>query len=323
MGSSLTLIAVIISVGFLFDSRAAESRPGMTLALREKAVANGPEILLGDLAELPESNATGIAGLAGLSLGPSPMPGETRIVTSTEVHRILETAALPGISVGGAARTRVTRSSRPLPEAEVAQALRAHLAAISGWQADEIEVRAIRKLNDVSIPEGSTTSLHVLQRSAPVSFRNLSIPMEVSVDGRPVRTIWVTADIRITATVAQATKRLPYGTVLTGDDFKIVRAEIPDPRSSYIRSAEMGSGKVLRRTLKPGELITGDALSDPLLVRNGDTVRLRLENSNIRVVMLARAEQNGRMGQSIRIRNLDFARTLRALVVGPGEVLVQ
>jgi flagellar basal body P-ring formation protein FlgA len=143
------------------------------------------------------------------------------------------------------------------------------------------------------------------------------------VDGRSARTVWIMADVRINATVMQAARMLPFGTALTGDDIRPVRIEITDPRAACVRKAEAAPGKVLRRSIKTGELITEDALSDPPVVRSGDTVRLRLEQQNIRLVILARAEQDGRMGQSIRVRNLEFARVMKALVVGPGEVLIQ
>ena len=322
MRSLLALLAVILFACFLSNARAAESRPEKALILRETAVVSGPEILLGDLADLPESGGAENAGLAAVSMGPSPMPGEVRIVTRTEVGRTLEIAALPGVGVAGASQVRVSRSSRPLTEAEVTPVLKRHVAAITTWQPEDIEIRAIRNLNGVQIPEGNTT-VRFIMKSAPSSFRRLLLPLEISVDGRPFRVVWITADVRIYATVMQAARALSFGTVVTGDDIRPARIEVSDPRAAYVRSAEAATGKVLRRRLKSGELITEDALSDPLVVRSGDTVRLRLEKPNIRVVILARAEQDGRMGQSIRVRNLEFAHVLKALVVGPGEVLIQ
>jgi flagella basal body P-ring formation protein FlgA len=319
---SLTLLAVILCAGFQWGARAAEGRPDSALILRETAVVSGPEVLLGDLADLPESGPADSVRLAGLSAGPSPLPGETRIITRTDVGRIIEAAALLGIGVAGASQVRVSRSSRLLTEAEVAPVLKSHVAALTVWQPEDIEVRAIRNLKGVQIPEGNTT-VRCLLRSAPSSFRSLLLPLEVSVDGSPIRTVWISADVRINATVMQAARALSYGTALTGDDIRPARIEIPDPRAAYVRGAEAAKGKVLRRSLKPGELITEDALSDPLVVRSGDTVRLRLEKPNIRMVILARAEQDGRVGQAIRVRNLEFARVLKAVVVGPGEVLIQ
>ena len=322
MRSSLALFAVILAAGFLSSARALESRPEMTLILKERAVVSGPEILLGDVADLQPSDRAEVAGLAHLPMGSSPIPGETRIVTRTDVSKALGTTSVPDVEVSGAAQVRISRSSRPLAEADVVPVLRSHVAAITVWRPEEIEIRAIGNLKGVEIPDGNIT-FRFAQKSAPSNFRNLLLPLEVSVGGRPVRTVWITADVHINATVMQAARKLPYGAALAGDDVRPVRIEIPDPRAAYVRSAEAAAGKVLRRSLKPGELITEDALSDPLIVRSGDTVRLRLEQSNLHMVMQARAEQNGRMGQSIRVRNLEFARILKAMVVGPGEVLIR
>jgi flagella basal body P-ring formation protein FlgA len=313
---------VILFAGLLSNARGVENRADLSLILRETAVVSGPEIRLGDLADLPAAVDGKSAGLAGLSIGPSPMPGETRIVTRTEVGRILEAADLPGVAVAGAPSVRISRSSRSLTQGEVAQALKSHIASVTAWEPDEIDIRSMRNLKDVLVPEGNT-ALRFILKSPPSSFRNMLLPLEVSVDGRSARTVWIKADVRINATVMQAARMLPFGTALTGDDIRPVRIEITDPRAACVRKAEAATGKVLRRSIKTGELITEDALSDPPVVRSGDTVRLRLEQQNIRLVILARAEQDGRMGQSIRVRNLEFARVMKALVVGPGEVLIQ
>ena len=133
------------------------------------------------------------------------MPGETRIVTRTDVSKVLGTASVPDVEMSGAAQVRISRSSRPLAEADVVPVLRSHVAAITVWRPEEIEIRAIGNLKGVEIPDGNIT-FRFAQKSAPSNFRNLLLPLEVSVDGRPVRTVWVTADVRINATVMQAAR---------------------------------------------------------------------------------------------------------------------
>jgi len=71
------------------------------------------------------------------------------------------------------------------------------------------------------------------------------------------------------------------------------------------------------------EAITREVLTSPYLVRSGDTVRLRFEQSGVSLATLVRAEQSGKLGQVIRVRNLDFMRSVKAQVVGPGEVKAQ
>jgi flagella basal body P-ring formation protein FlgA len=322
MRGLLALLVITLSIGPLSDLRAANGRPGTVLILKQTAVVSGPEILLGDLTEPQGSGHPEAPGLASLAVGPSPMPGETRIVSQSDLSRLLEAAALPDVNVGGATQVRVSRSSRTLAEAEVAPVLKAHIAAITAWRPEEIEVRTIKNLAGVQVPDGDVT-FRFVQKSAPSRFRNFLLALEVMVDGGPVRTVWVGADVRINATILQAARRLPYGAVLSGDDVRSVSVEIPDARASYFRSTDAVVGKVLRRSLKPGDLITENALADPLVVRTGQTVHLRFERSNVHVVMSARAEQDGRVGQSIRVRNLEFAHVMKAVVVGPGEVLIQ
>ena len=99
--------------------------------------------------------------------------------------------------------------------------------------------------------------------------------------------------------------------------------DIADARVACLRKPEEAIGLIARRTLSPGDPLTRESLANPFLVRSGDTVRLRLERSGIRLAVLARAEQDGKLGQFIRIWSLDFSRPLKAQVVGRGEVKVE
>ena len=48
--------------------------------------------------------------------------------------------------------------------------------------------------------------------------------------------------------------------------------------------------------------LTSEAFSDPFLVHHGETVQLRLERNGILLTSSARAEQDGRLGQVIVVR---------------------
>ena len=201
-------------------------------------------------------------------------------------------------------------------------AIRSHVSELSGWEEEEIEVHSLANLNRVSLPSGDV-SFHVSQKTPLASCRNLILPIEASLQGKAVGTFWIKADVTVLAKVLQAARRLPFGSTITPGDVTESLIEITDLRVQYFRRPEEAAGRVLRRTLATGEPITRECLAAPFIVRSGEIIKILFKHGAVSLAALARAEQNGKLGQVIRVRNLDFSRPVKAEVTGPGEVTIE
>ncbi len=202
------------------------------------------------------------------------------------------------------------------------QLVRSHVAQVTPWKEAEIQVRSIGSFTATELPAGEST-FQIYDREPLSVYRNALIPVEILQAGKLIRTVWITADVTIRASVVQAAAKLQYGGIISPGDVKEVLMEIPDARSQYLRTSSEAIGKVLRRTLSPGDPLTRESVSNPLMVHTGETVRVRMERGFIVLTAVARAEQDGRIGEMIRIRNLDFSRLLKATVIGRGEVRIE
>jgi flagella basal body P-ring formation protein FlgA len=120
-----------------------------------------------------------------------------------------------------------------------------------------------------------------------------------------------------------ASNKIPSGRVITSQDVIKQTVEISDLRGSYYRELDDIVGKVSRRIFSSGDLLTRESFTEPLLVKTGETVRLRLERDGIVLTSLAKAEQDGKLGQMIRVRNIDYSTLLKAQVTGRAEVKLQ
>jgi flagella basal body P-ring formation protein FlgA len=202
------------------------------------------------------------------------------------------------------------------------RAVKEHVAAVTSWSEPEIEVRSVSCLNEPG-PLNGNMQYRVAPNASVTTLRSLVLPMEALSKEKVLRTFWVQAEIRIHITAVQAARRLTYGSVISRADIKMAPTEVSDLHSDYIRNCDLVLGKVLRRTLSPGDPLTRDSVANPVLIRNGEMVRLLFRNGPISLAAAARAEQNGRIGQVIRVRNMDFPKTVKALVTGRGEVRIE
>jgi flagella basal body P-ring formation protein FlgA len=202
------------------------------------------------------------------------------------------------------------------------RAVRNHVAEVTPWKESEIEARLIADFSGAVLPAGET-DFSISNREPIATFKHALLPVDVMQNGKTVRTIWIAADIIIRAQVVQAAARITFGSTIAPADVKEALTEITDARAQYFRACSEVIDKVMRRTLSPGDPLTRDTVTNPLLIHSGETVRVRLERGPIVLSAMAKAEQDGKLGESIRIRNLDFSRSLKATVIGRGEVRIE
>jgi flagella basal body P-ring formation protein FlgA len=79
-------------------------------------------------------------------------------------------------------------------------------------------------------------------------------------------------------------------------------------------------GKVARRTLLPGRPIPSIAVEEPRAVSTGTQVQLIYSQDGISIVTSGQALQNGFIGQSVQVRNLDSGIVISGTVVSDGSV---
>ena len=318
----ITVLLSCLAVVLVCSSAAAAENS--TIVLKAEAQAQAPEVFLGDVADLRGPDQARLAQLARISLGPAPQAGLIRTFSSDEVRGLIHRAigSDTDIILTGAPTVQVRLRCRPVTAEEIRPVVKAHVLQATSWLDNEIEIRSIGHLDGLEVPAGDVS----FRIPSKVVFSHSHIqllPLEVFLEGKSIQTAWITAEIGIKARVLQAARKIPFGKTLSSDDVAEVLTDIVDLRGSYVRKYEDVAGQVLRRTLSPGDPLTREALADPVLVHSGDTVRLHMRRGDINLAILARAEQNGRLGQTIRVRSLEYQHPLKAQVVAAGEVELQ
>lgn len=81
-------------------------------------------------------------------------------------------------------------------------------------------------------------------------------------------------------------------------------------------------GKVARRTLLPGEMITLASVDNPRLVKVGGNVRIIYADQGLQISATGVAQQAGALGEIIRVRNQDSGLFVSGRVQADGSVLV-
>jgi flagella basal body P-ring formation protein FlgA len=320
-GTGSALLAVSMLIAFVQSATGAD---GVVIHLKEEASVRSATIVLKDVAEVRGPDAKRVEQLSQIALGPAPEFGSVAILNRHQISRLLQAAAGPlsGGLFSGATAVSIRAEGKALNPQDVAPLLKAYIQENSPWKESEIEVRSIEHLNGIELPPGGA-ELHFSAGDPVVGHSSILAPLEITQEGRTLRSSWIRAEIAVTAKILVAAQRITPGKIVRENDFITKSMPITDLRGDYARSLDEVVGKAAGRSFSPGDPIFCEAFKNPVLVKSGETVQLRLDRKGIALTSQARAEEDGSLGQVIRVRNLDFSAVLKARVTGRSQVTVQ
>ncbi|MBN1571489.1 MAG: flagellar basal body P-ring formation protein FlgA [Acidobacteria bacterium] len=320
-GMLLLFLVIYFISGLIPETAAAES---LVINLKEEAIVVSDKVLLKHVADLKGPDRDQIEKLAQIFLCSAPAFGETVFLNRRQIGERIEAMVghLPLDNFSGSAAVLIRLKGRPITADEIASLLKSHLVETTSWNESEITVHSIGSINGMELPPANG-SLRISSDASIAGQRRILAPIEILHEGKRLRSLWITAEIAIRCEVWTAAKQIRSGKIVSEDDISPRVVEITDLRASYVRFPEDVLGKASRRNIPAGNPLTCESFTDPLLVKNGETVRLRLEREGIVLTSFVKAEQDGKLGQTIRVRNIDFSTRLNAEVTGKAEVQVQ
>jgi flagella basal body P-ring formation protein FlgA len=316
MSCPLTAVAVLLlSISVLYGA------DNLQIRLKEESRVTSGKVCLRDIASLDGTDANLVGGISGLYITDAPEFGTVRTFSRRQIEEIIRRSrdSAFGIRVTGAPIVQIRLQEREARAEEIAPVLKAFIVEKTPWTEEEIEILSIKNLEKIRMPIGES-DLRISAKSPVFGKARVLVPFDVFGDGKSLASFWVTAEICVKAAILTAAKRILYGKTITEGDIAKVETEIEDLNGAFLRDADEVIGKVTKHSFSPGDPLTPEFFEKPFLVKSGDTVHLRLERNGLVFTSLARAEQDGRLGQVIRVRNFEFSSVLKAKVTGRAQV---
>lgn len=315
--SFLFILAVIAQL----PGTELQAASGMQIQLKTKAYVGAGNYFLKDIAFLAGMDSGWINKIGNIPIACAPEFGAVQTLSRHQIETIIRQsgADIPETSFSGAAIVQIRIQGRQARAEELIPVLKSFFIVNTPWLDPEIEIRSITNLEEIELPPGEI-ELRISAKTPIVGKQKILAPIDVIRNGKILSCFWVAAEVRIRAEILAARKIIPYRKVIAQEDIVSIVKEIENLNESYIRDAEMVLGKVSKRQISPGDPLTRESYEKPFLVNSGDTINLRLEKNGFVLTSLVRAEQDGRLGQVIRVRNLEFSTVLEAKVTGPDKV---
>ncbi len=135
--------------------------------------------------------------------------------------------------------------------------------------------------------------------------------------------IYISAHIKLFHSVAILTTTKDRGSILTKKDVRLKRVELSRAKRRYFTNIEDVIGKIAKRTVFAGDILTMDQLTQPKAVRRGEQIIILANNHGMNIRMSGSAMTDGSRGQRISVRNNSSRRIVEGVVIAPGIVQIR
>ncbi len=303
--SGKSIILALVLAGLALPASVADAA-----ARREAIVVEGDRIALGDV------SPTAPVELLGLDIGPAPAPGGKTVVSRSAIRVALQRAGAEPRLADGLPSTQVVQRAALVLEPDALEAIvRDRLAEHLPLG---VEIETLRGLSKATLPHGE---LDVKVRPGRLR-KSTTVSVMLRVDDRLVARQNAVAILSGEARTPTLRSDLPRGTVVGASDVEYERTPIENLPSRVVTRSESIVGKRLVQPGKAGRPVQRSAVQAPPVIERGTTVRLVAAMKGVTMSRLVVAQEDGWVGDTIRVRPEDTRDTLDAKVVSASEVRV-
>ena len=281
---------------------AASALVSVQLALRENVTVSGHGVTLGDLAQVSSEPASAGAALAALALGQAPHVGYTTELTRLQIEQLVRarTPALKRLDWSGANAVKLRAASQSLAAARMIDAGSAFLQGRLGPRFDSVSLEALGINQDIDVPLGAIT-LTARGADQPTPYRRIPVWIDIAIDGQPCRTMVVHYAVKAVRQVCVARRALGAGSAISSADCDAVAQDVAGPDPQPLPLAALDAPLRLRQALRLGDTLKSGQVASATTVLTGDQVALVLSQPGLVLETRARAEQDGKPGQLIKV----------------------
>lgn len=308
------------------------------LRLRPECRCQGPLVTLGDVADVLEADAERADRLAAVELFPAPPPRQHRYLRLREIQDLL---LLRGVNLArhrfsGASQVVVhgqddlpgdDRPVRPASSSETRRAQRRVREAVTQYLQAHAGEEAQRALWTVE-PELEPGHLRALADPRHrISIAGGSPPwpgqqrFQVAVDTVDGRLQFpISAQVSSPAEVVVAVNSLRPGTLIRAEDVALEPCDMHESQTAVFHSIDRVIGMETVRSIPQGKVLSAQTVRPPLLVRRGEVVTVYSRGAGVCVRTMARAREDGSLGELITVESLLDRRRYYASVSGVRQV---
>lgn len=280
--------------------------------LKGEALVEGDQIRLGDLIE-------GLARGAEIPVFAAPAPGARGSIRADRVIAAAREMGIDDIGTGALRSVIVIRTGRTISRAYMQDTL-ARLIAEQGSKGD-VEIVLDDQVRPRTLETSKGGALRVVNfLRDPRSGR---FEARIALAGSPDSEAWtITGTVAETREIAVLVNDVDRGEAVQARDVALVRRPASQVGTDVATSAADLVGMIPRRALRSGEPVRSADLAKPILVEKNQLVSVTYSSGGLQLTMRGRVQQNGALGETVKIQNPQSKRIVEGTVTGQGQITI-
>jgi len=318
---NINKIVTALGILFILGTFLIPYTYALDIIIDKNADVSGDTVILGDIASFHPADDRRIPGLMELEISASPSPGNSfRLNERFLIYKISSAIAdKDDIKAKIPEYLTIKRSAQYISPKQFEDIFRDHILEQSPWPLDRITFERITTPGSISLPEGELRWI-IHEKSSTDYIGNVSISLELWINGRQIRRVPISGRISITEELVQAARRIKTGELITRDDLVLATENSIRFKKNTITDMTDVIGKRSVRNIQAGQVITAGMIENPPMIKKGNRVLIKAESPEIVITTQGKVLEDGCFGDQIRVVNISSGKEIFAVVTGPGLV---
>lgn len=311
---ALTLIAALVAPLARAEEMALAGQPArIEVTLKPGLSVEGSTIRLGDLFNVAD-------GRAELALLRAPEPGHKLAISARELQAFAARHGVLWYNAEKLGEVVVARASQIIREDAVRYAIASELT-MRGHGPD-LAIRLQTRRLEIHVPTDVSPEVHVTHLDFNPATELFDAVIEVPTGEEAARRVHIQGRAYPMMRLPVLARSIGREEIITAADIALV--EVPSGRLSpmVVTTTDDLVGKAARRPLAANQPIQSGDVGSPIIVRKNAVVTMVYQVPGMVVSDVGRALANAALGESVDVTNPRSNVTVRAIVTGPGRVML-
>jgi flagella basal body P-ring formation protein FlgA len=315
--SLILFLSVCMVIGILSDVF------GLEITVKQSVAVRGDLIRLGDIAQFEPASDSRISQLSLIEITASPLPGtDSTVSKDLLIYKINPfISGSKDILIKLPEALSVHRNSQLVTVDSMKEIFMNYVKDHVDWPEDQLRFEDINTPGTIALAEGN---LHwdVEGKNSDDLIGNVALIVEFSINEKVVKKVPVSGKVSVSMETIKAARKIERGRIITADDLTTSRENTLHFRKDSVINKEEVVGKRAVRTIQADQAILSGMLENAPLVKKGDKVIIKAENSQFKITTAGEALQDGRSGDQVQVLNLQSGGKVFGIVRASGLVEV-
>jgi flagellar basal body P-ring formation protein FlgA len=317
----MAIFTIFLLISFPCTAMSSSSDTNISIDFRTSSLVKNEKVFIGDLAVVHAEKALK-EKIENIKVAPSPGPGKEKVITGKRVASIIRSVKwVPkNTRIGIPEFIWVKRASQTIPDTALKDLFCRYIEKNIGTS--EYRLSKFRIQGKKDYITGNITLLVRESESQDTVSGQMKLLIIVKVDEKEQGKVKLSGWIDRFEYAVCAARFLPKGTILDESHLQKKLMNISKAPSNIVKNYNKAMNNTLRRSLRPGEYLRANMLENPVIIKRGEMIKLIAKSGMLTVVAYGTAQNDGALGEQIKVENSDTSRTVVGRVVNASSVEV-